>query len=92
MFNLFLKVENSSIGSTSTFEIPRNATIPSDNNTHKVSIGIINLKPEFEYESIPKKNTHAFIKAKVINESNYSRSNYEEFDTKYKKFFASNNL
>ena len=71
MFNLFLKVENSSIGSTSTFEIPRNATIPSDNNSHKVTIGIINLKPEFEYESIPKKNTHAFIKAKVINESNY---------------------
>ena len=61
----------SNIGSTSTFDIPRNATIPSDNNTHKVSIGVINLKPEFEYESVPRKNTHAFIKAKVTNDSKY---------------------
>jgi len=48
-----------------------NSTIPSDNNTHKVSIGIINLKPEFEYEAVPRKNTHAFIKAKVVNDSKY---------------------
>ena len=65
------KVVKSSIGSTSTFDIPRNATIPSDNNTHKVSIGVINLKPEFEYESVPRKNNHAFIKAKVTNDSKY---------------------
>ena len=60
------------IGSTSTFEIPRQATIPSDNNIHKVSIGIINLKPEFEYETVPRKNAHAFIKAKVVNDSKYA--------------------
>jgi len=29
------------------------------------------LKPEFEYETVPKKNTHAYIKAKVTNTSNY---------------------
>jgi len=69
--NYFKKVEKSSIGSTSTFEIPRSTTIPSDNNTHKVSIGIINLKPEFEYEAVPRKNAHAFIKAKVVNDSTY---------------------
>lgn len=60
------------IGSSSTFEIPRVATIPSDNDAHKVSIGIINLQPEFEYESVPRKANHAFIKAKVINDSQYA--------------------
>ncbi len=29
------------------------------------------MKPEFEYETVPKKNTHAYIKAKVTNTSNY---------------------
>ena len=62
----------SNIGSTSTFEIPRLATIPSDTDTHKVSIGIINLTPEFEYESVPRKNAYAYIKAKVVNKSNYT--------------------
>ena len=56
----------------STFDIPRQATIPADNNTHKVSIGIINLKPEFEYETVPKKTPHAFLKAKVNNTSSYA--------------------
>lgn len=65
-------MQTSSVGSTSTYEIPRSATIPSDNNTHKVSIGIINLKPDFEYETVPKKSAHAFIKAKVTNSSEYA--------------------
>lgn len=65
------EVQTGSIGSTSTFDIPRNATIPSDNTTHKVTIGIVSLKPEFEYETVPKKNTYAYIKAKVANTSEY---------------------
>ena len=66
----FLKVQEGLIAST--FDIPRQATIPADNNTHKVSIGIINLKPEFEYETAPKKTPHAFLKAKVKNTSSYA--------------------
>ena len=66
------KVESNDIGFTSTFDIPRVASIPSDNNDHKVSIGIINLKPDFEYETVPKKNPYAYIKAKVTNTSDYS--------------------
>ena len=65
-------MQTSSIGSTSTYDIPRSATIPSDSNTHKVSIGIIELKPEFEYESVPKKSLYAYIKAKVTNTSEYA--------------------
>lgn len=56
----------------STFDIPRQATVPSDNSTHKVSIGILNLKPEFEYETVPKKTPYAFLKAKVKNTSLYA--------------------
>jgi uncharacterized protein (TIGR02231 family) len=66
-----MNIQTSSIGSTSTFDIPRNATIPSDSTTHKVTIGIINLKPDFEYETVPRKNTYAYIKAKVTNTSEY---------------------
>jgi hypothetical protein len=55
-----------------TFNIPRIASIPSDNTTHKVSIGILNLKPKFEYEAVPRKIAHAYLKAKVSNASNYS--------------------
>jgi uncharacterized protein (TIGR02231 family) len=29
------------------------------------------LKPDFEYETVPRKNTHAYIKAKVTNSSEY---------------------
>ena len=72
MYFLCWKVQSSDIGFTSTFDIPRAATIPSDDNVHKVSIGIINLKPEFEYETVPKKNAYAYIKAKVTNTSEYS--------------------
>ena len=72
IFQCKLKVQQSAIGSTSTYEIPRAATIPADNNSHKVSIGIINLSPDFEYETVPKKNAHAYIKAKVVNKSEYA--------------------
>jgi hypothetical protein len=32
---------------------------------------MITLKPEFEYEAVPKMNQFAFIKAKVTNTSSY---------------------
>lgn len=66
------QVKESSVGSTSNYDIPRNGTIPSDSNPHKVTIGIINLTPEFEYETVPKMATYAFLKAKVTNTSEYS--------------------
>lgn len=56
---------------TSTFEIQENATIPSDENTHRVVIGELNLKPEFEYISVPRKYPNVFIKARVTNDTNY---------------------
>ncbi len=38
----------------------------------QVSIATIKLKPTFEYETVPKLSQHAFLKAKVKNESRYS--------------------
>lgn len=54
------------------YEITRRATIPSDNVAHKVSVAIVDLKPTFEYETIPKKASSAFLKAKVKNTSPYA--------------------
>lgn len=64
-------VNKSSIGSTNTYEIARNVSIPADNVPHKVPIEIIYLKPDFEHEAVPKKMAYAFNKAKVINKSEY---------------------
>ena len=57
---------------STTFEIARRSTVKSDNTEHKVSICQINLKPKFEYTSVPKLVAHAFLKAKVTNDSNYA--------------------
>lgn len=54
------------------YEITRRSSIPSDNNPHKVSVAIIDLKPTFEYESVPKRAAHAYLKAKVKNVSPYA--------------------
>jgi len=57
---------------SSTYDIPRKVTVPADNKSHKVSIGIVELKPEFEYECVPKISPHAFLKTKVKNNSVYA--------------------
>eukprot|EP00112_Aurelia_sp_Birch-Aquarium-sp1_P013062 Seg2757.3 transcript_id=Seg2757.3/GoldUCD/mRNA.D3Y31 product="Protein F37C4.5" protein_id=Seg2757.3/GoldUCD/D3Y31 len=57
---------------STTFEIARRSTIKTDNVGHKVSICQIDLKPKFEYTSVPKLVAHAFLKAKVTNDSNYA--------------------
>jgi len=37
-----------------------------------VSVAIIDLQPKFEYECVPKKSAHAYLKAKVKNTSPYA--------------------
>ncbi|XP_065179387.1 protein F37C4.5-like [Sycon ciliatum] len=70
-----LDVQTAEVGGTVTstsFEIPRQTTIPADGTGHKVAVGIIDLQPEFEYETVPKQAAHAFLKAQVKNSSQYS--------------------
>lgn len=50
-----------------TFEISRKSTVIANNEGHKVAIGIIDFNPVFEYESIPKKAPHAYLKARLKN-------------------------
>jgi uncharacterized protein (TIGR02231 family) len=56
---------------STSFEIVNPASIPSDNTSHKVTIAILDLKPSFEYETVPSKSQFAYLKAKVVNSSNY---------------------
>ena len=57
---------------STSFEIVRKSTIKSDNIGHKVSIGVITFKPTLEYEAVPKLVPHAYLTAKVVNNSNYA--------------------
>jgi len=51
----------------STFEIPREATILSDNKPHKVTITNLEFETRFSYTIIPKLSTDAFLKASAMN-------------------------
>eukprot|EP01112_Ceratiomyxa_fruticulosa_P012776 TRINITY_DN3560_c0_g2_i1.p1 TRINITY_DN3560_c0_g2~~TRINITY_DN3560_c0_g2_i1.p1 ORF type:complete len:601 (-),score=128.45 TRINITY_DN3560_c0_g2_i1:209-2011(-) len=65
-------VANVSKGSTSsTFSIPRNSTVESDNKSHKVTIAIITLPCEFSYHTIPKLTPYAFLHAQTTNNSDF---------------------
>lgn len=50
----------------------KNANIPADGKIHKVLIAIVEMRPEFSYESAPSKSPHAYLKSKVINTSSYT--------------------
>ncbi len=54
-----------------SFEIARKGSIPSDNSEHKVNVGIVDLKPKLEYETVPSKSQRAYLKVQAINESEY---------------------
>ncbi|XP_050390373.2 protein F37C4.5 isoform X7 [Patella vulgata] len=70
-----MAVRTTKVADTTTstsYEIARLATIPSDNVQHKVSVGIIDLTPRMEYISIPKKVPRAFLTAKLTNTSQFT--------------------
>lgn len=56
---------------SSNFEIPRRANIDSDNKPHKVTIAILDMKPQLEYFAIPRVTPKAYLKASVVNNSEY---------------------
>ncbi|KAL8563313.1 hypothetical protein ACOMHN_028836 [Nucella lapillus] len=57
---------------TTMYEIQRRSTVPSDDVEHKVTVGLINIKPKINYSSIPQVVPHAFMLAKVTNTSPYT--------------------
>ncbi|XP_050390370.2 protein F37C4.5 isoform X4 [Patella vulgata] len=70
MYTAMAKVADTT--TSTSYEIARLATIPSDNVQHKVSVGIIDLTPRMEYISIPKKVPRAFLTAKLTNTSQFT--------------------
>ncbi|XP_067951619.1 protein F37C4.5-like isoform X2 [Watersipora subatra] len=56
---------------STTFEVTRPSTIPSDNTEHKVTVALIDLKAAFEHFSAPKMVANAYLKAKLVNVSPY---------------------
>ncbi len=60
-----------SLGLNAVFVIRQNANIKSDNNAHQVSIFTRKFKSEMRYSVIPKVSEHAFLKAKVTNDTDY---------------------
>ncbi|XP_006816058.2 protein F37C4.5-like [Saccoglossus kowalevskii] len=58
---------------TSTaYEILRRSTILGDNTGHKVAVGIVDLEPVFEHDTVPKRSPHAFVKVIAKNTSQYA--------------------
>eukprot|EP01117_Protostelium_nocturnum_P018647 TRINITY_DN7836_c1_g1_i1.p1 TRINITY_DN7836_c1_g1~~TRINITY_DN7836_c1_g1_i1.p1 ORF type:complete len:558 (+),score=145.91 TRINITY_DN7836_c1_g1_i1:91-1764(+) len=53
------------------FVIPRKCTIPSDGKPHRVTVGTAVFDAKFNYETIPKLQTQAFLKASVSNETSW---------------------
>ncbi|GMS96711.1 hypothetical protein PENTCL1PPCAC_18886 [Pristionchus entomophagus] len=51
------------------FSITRPCSIPADGAQHKVTIGIVTLQPQLVHESVPTKNSSAFLTASAINSS-----------------------
>ncbi|CAF1467830.1 unnamed protein product [Adineta steineri] len=55
--------------SSSSFTIPRRATIDADGKPHKVTIGVLDLTSTFIYTVVPKLTARAYLKASTINTS-----------------------
>ena len=56
---------------STSFEIPTESSIPSDNNQHKVTISIEALPVEFAYTSIPKITPSVYLRGKIVNKNDY---------------------
>jgi len=52
---------------SSSFTIPRKATIESDNKPHKVVIIQFKVKAKYSYTLVPKRSSHAYLKATIKN-------------------------
>lgn len=69
-----MEVESASVktGATSVvFEIGGNSTIINNNDLHKVGINQIEFPATFKYSTTPKLSEYAYLKAKIINDSEY---------------------
>ncbi|XP_041355011.1 protein F37C4.5-like isoform X3 [Gigantopelta aegis] len=69
---MFTVTEVNESTTSATYEIARQSSIPSDDVAHKVSVGILDLKPKLEYITMPKTVPHAFLRARITNTSQFT--------------------
>ena len=56
---------------SSTYSIPNLSTIPSDDVSHRIFIGEIDLKPKFSFYAVPRLSEQVYAKMNTDNESDY---------------------
>ncbi|XP_046560461.1 protein F37C4.5-like isoform X1 [Haliotis rubra] len=66
---LYVETKVTESTTSTSYEIARQSSIPSDNLPHKVSVGIFDVKPNLEYITLPKVEPRAYLQAKVTNNS-----------------------
>lgn len=59
-------------GTSTGYTISGKSVIPSNTDTHKLSIGTVKLTADFEYSIVPDKSSYAYLTAKVINKSEFT--------------------
>ncbi|MRR09765.1 mucoidy inhibitor MuiA family protein, partial [bacterium] len=59
------------LGTSYVFTSPGTSDIPSDGEPHKVSIAVETLAAEFEYAAVPRARESAYLKARVVNTTEY---------------------
>ncbi|KAK4475703.1 hypothetical protein MN116_000968 [Schistosoma mekongi] len=63
------------IGTVATIqlEVPRPpALIRCDNEPNRVTVGLLDLQPRYEYVTVPKRSLHAYLKATAVNNTEFS--------------------
>ncbi|CAH8643680.1 unnamed protein product [Heterobilharzia americana] len=63
------------VGTVATLqlEVPRPPTlIRCDNEPNRVTVGLLDLQPRYEYVTVPKRSLHAYLKATAVNNTEFS--------------------
>jgi len=60
-----------SSGTSTSFLIPRKASIASDSKPHKVTIAQLDLSAKYTYTAVPAKSTYAYLRGACENNSDY---------------------
>ncbi|CAH8655058.1 unnamed protein product [Schistosoma rodhaini] len=64
-----------SVGTVATIqlEVPRPpAIIRCDNEPNRVTVGLLDLQPRYEYVTVPKRSLYAYLKATAVNNTEFS--------------------
>ncbi|VDQ00868.1 unnamed protein product, partial [Trichobilharzia regenti] len=63
------------VGTVATLqlEVPRPPSlIRCDNEPNRVTVGLLDLQPRYEYVTVPKRSLHAYLKATAVNNTEFS--------------------